>query len=102
MRQYGDSAPVLFDKLPAYIFHTRAKSIECAAKSIKPVELADEGRVQYGARDVAVRMRIVSNMKRENTSLIKYRNIKSSRTSSDSKATELYDFAGFRRQATHE
>jgi hypothetical protein len=66
------------------------------------VELADEGRVQYGARDVAVRMRIVSNMKRENTSLIKYRNIKSSRTSSDSKATKLYDFAGFRSQATHE
>ncbi len=47
-----------------YIFHVRAKSIECAAKSIKPVELADEGRVQNGARDVAVRMRIVSNMKR--------------------------------------
>ena len=55
------------------------------------MELADEGRVQYGARDVAVRMRIVSNMKREHTSLIIYRNIKSSRTGSDSKATELYE-----------
>ncbi len=47
---------------------------------------------------VAVGMRIVSNMKREHTSLVIYRNIKSSRTGSDSKAIELYDFAGLRSQ----
>jgi hypothetical protein len=65
------------------------------------MELANEGRVQYGARDVTVRMRIVSNMKRERTSLFIHRNIKSIRTGSASESAELHDVIGFRSKTTH-
>jgi hypothetical protein len=66
------------------------------------MKLANKGGVQYGARDVTVRMRIVSNMKRERTCLIIYRKIKSTRTGSDSEPTELHDVVGFRSETTHE
>ena len=75
VRNCEASAPIFLDKLSAQIFHARAESIECAAKSVKTMELANKGRVQYGARDITVRMRIVCNMKREGTSLIIYRHI---------------------------
>ena len=66
------------------------------------MKLANKGRVHYGARDViTVRMGIVSNMKRERTSLVMYRHIKSTRTGSDSEPTELHDVVGFRSDTTH-
>ena len=65
------------------------------------MKLANKGRVQYGARDVTVRMGIVSNMKRERTSLMIYKNIKSTRTGSEcSEPTELHNVDGFRGETT--
>ena len=90
-RQCEASAPVLLDKLSAQIYHARAESIRCAAKSVKTMKLANKGRVQKRAMDVTVRIGIVSNMKRERTSLVMYRNVKSTRTGSDSEPTELHD-----------
>ena len=68
-----------------------SESIRCAAKPVKTMKLANKGMVQYGARDVTVGMGIVSNMTRVRTSLVIYRNIKSTRTGSDSEPTELHD-----------
>ena len=65
------------------------------------MKLANKGRVQYGARDVTVRMGIVSDMKSERTSLVIYRNVKSTGTGSDSEPTELHDVVRFRSETTH-